>query len=232
MADALASGKTPDGGDGRQDAFVRSTFRLATWVNKNMRGVLVGAAGIAMVVVGVVYYTNFQASVREQAASELATLRMTATDPEILIAELETYVERFDGIAAANEGRLLLARTYLDRGRSVDAARIASTISEAPDRPVGLAARTLLAAAQEASGDAETALTTWEALGGTARFAFQRREARASAARILASLGRLEEAETIFAAIAEEAAAEDPVEAGVYRLRLGELKARRAVGSG
>jgi len=228
MADALASGKRPDDEGGRQDAFVRSTFRLATWVNKNMRAVLVGAAGVAMVVVGVVYYTNFQASVRDQAASELATLRMAATDPEILIADLETYLERFDGVAAANEGRLLLARAYLDTGRSVEAAQVASTISEAPDRPVGLAGRTLLAAAQEASGDAETALATWEALGETARFAFQRREARASAARILASLGRLEEAETIFAAIAEEAAGEDPVEAGVYRLRLGELKARRA----
>lgn len=231
MADALASGKTPDGGDGRQDAFVRSTFRLATWVNKNMRAVLVGAAGIAMVVVGIVYYTNFQASVREQAANELATLRMTATDPEILIADLEAYVDRFDGVAAANEGRLLLARTYLDTERSVEAARVASTITEAPDRPVGLAGRTLLAAAQEASGDAETALATWEALGETARFAFQRRDARASAARILAALGRLEEAGTIFAAIAEEAAGEDPVEAGVYRLRLGEIKAQLA-GSG
>ena len=231
MADALASGKPPDGRDGRQDAFVRSTFRLATWVNNNMRAVLVGAAGIAMVVVGVVYYTNFQASVREQAANELATLRMTTTDPELLIADLEAYVERFDGVAAANEGRLLLARTYLDTGRSVEAAEVASTISEAPDRPVGLATRTLLAAAQEASGDAETALATWQGLGETARFAFQRREARASAARILAALGRLEEAETIFAAIAEEAAGEDPVEAGVYRLRLGELKAQRA-GSG
>ena len=228
MADALASGKSPDGGDGRQDAFVRSTFRLATWINRNMRAVLVGAAGVAMVVVGVVYYANFQASVREQAASELATLRMAATDPEMLIADLETYVGRFDGVAAANEGRLLLARTYLDTGRSVEAAQVAGTITEAADRPVGLAARALLAAAQEASGDAETALATWEALGGSARFGFQRREARAAAARILAALGRLEEAETIFAAIAEEAAAEDPVEAGVYRLRLGEIKARLA----
>ena len=230
MADALASGKRPDGGD-RQDAFIRSTFRLATWVNENMRAVLVGAAGVAMVVVGVVYYMNFQASVRDQAANELATLRMTATDPELLIADLAAYVERFDGVAAANEGRLLLARTYLDTGRSVEAAQVASTISEGPDRPVGLAARTLLAAAQEAAGDAQAALATWETLGESARFAFQRREALASAARILASLGRLDEAETIFAAIAEEAADEDPVEAGVYRLRLGEIKAQRA-GSG
>jgi len=169
--------------------------------------------------------------VREEAAAGLGTRRMTAGEPELLIAEREADVERCGGAAAANEGRLLRARTYRDQGRAVEAEEVASTISEAPDRPVGLAARTLLAAAQEASGDAETALATWETLGETARFAFQRREALASAARILASLGRLEEAETIFAAIAEEAAGEDPVEAGVYRLRLGELKARRA-GSG
>ena len=231
MADALASGKRPDGSGNRDDAFVRSTFRLAGWVNENLRPVLVGGAGFAMVVVGIVYYMNFQASVRDQAASELATLRMTATDPEMLVLDLEAYVERFDGVAAANEGRLLLARTYLDTGRSVEAAEVASSISEAPDRPVGLAARTLLASAQEASGDAEAALETWEALGETARFAFQRREALASAARILAALGRLQEAETIFATIAEEAAQEDPVEAGVYRLRLGEIKAQLA-GSG
>ncbi len=228
MADALASGKRPDGSGNRDDAFVRSTFRLAGWVNENLRPVLVGGAGFAMVVVGIVYYMNFQASVRDQAASELATLRMTATDPEMLVLDLEAYVERFDGVAAANEGRLLLARTYLDTGRSVEAAEVASSITEAPDRPVGLAARTLLASAQEASGDAEAALETWETLGETARFAFQRREALASAARILAALGRLQEAETIFATIAEEAAQEDPVEAGVYRLRLGEIKAQLA----
>ena len=142
------------------------------------------------------------------------------------------FVDHGYGIATGDDGsRLLLARTYLDTGRSVEAAEVASTISEGPDRPVGLAARTLLAAAHEASGDAQAALATWETLGESARFAFQRREALAAAARILASLGRLEEAETIFAGIAEEAADEDPVEAGVYRLRLGEIKAQRA-GSG
>ena len=227
MADALASGKRPDGGGGRDDAFVRGTFRLAGWVTENLRVVLVAAAGIAMIVVGVVYYANFQSSVREQAASELATLRLAAGDPDLLITDLEGYVDRFDGIGAADEGRLLLARAYLQSGRAVEAADIASGISDPPDRPIGLAARTLLASAQEESGDAEAALATWEALGETARFAFQRREARAATARILAALDRLEEAEAIFAAIAEEAAEEDPVEAGVYRLRLGEIKARR-----
>ncbi|WP_420634719.1 tetratricopeptide repeat protein [Candidatus Palauibacter sp.] len=232
MADALASGKTPDGSGQREDAFVRSTFRLAEWANKNIRAVLVGAAGIAMVIVGIVYYTNFQASVRDQATGDLALLRLGAVNPETLIPDLEVYVQRFDGVSAADEGRLLLARTYLDNGQAVEAARVASEVSEPVDQPVGLAARTLLGAAQEATGDAEAALATYVALGEAARFAFQRREARAAAGRILASLGRMEEAATIYAAIAEEAASEDPVEAGVYRLRLGEVKGELDASSG
>lgn len=232
MADALASGSNPDGQGPRQDAFQRSTFRMAEWVNKNARAVLVGAAGIALIVIGVVYYANFQASVREQAATELAALRLAATAPDLLIRDLETYVERFAGVPAADEGRLLLARTYLEAGQPVDAERVATEVSSAPDEPVGLAARTLRAAAQEASGDAAAALATYQNLGETARFPFQRREALASAARILAALGRMEEAETIYAAIADEAAEEDPVEAGVYRLRLGEVKAQRSGNNG
>ena len=137
MADALASGKRPDGGGSKDDAFVRSTFRLAEWVNNNVRVVLVGAAGIAILVIGIVYYVNFQTSVREQAASELATLRLGATGPEMLISELETYVQRYAGVAAADEGRLLLARTYLDNGQPVEAERVAIEISAAPDEPSG-----------------------------------------------------------------------------------------------
>lgn len=231
MADALASGKRPEGQGHKQDAFVRSTFRLAEWANRNLRSVLVGAAGIAIIVVGVLYYMNFQSSVRDQAATELATLRLTATGPELLIPDLEAYIQRFSGVPAADEGRLLLVRTYLDNGQPVEAERVANEISAAPDEPIGLAARTLRAAALEASGDAEAALAAYESIGGTARFPFQRREALASAARIHASLGRMEEAETIYAAIAEQAADEDPVEASVYRLRLGEVKARRSLGS-
>ena len=232
MADALASGKTPEGGGPRDDAFVRSTFRMAGWVNRNLRSVIVGAGGVAIIIVGIVYYLNFQASVRDQAATELANLRLGSTGPEMLIADLEAYVSRFSGVAAADEGRLLLARTYLDAGQPLEAERIANEISAPADAPLGLASRTLRAASLEASGDAQAALAVYESLGETARFGFQRREALASAARIHASMGRMAEAETIYGAIAEEAADEDPVEASVYRLRLGEVKALRAEGNG
>ncbi|MFV1987283.1 MAG: tetratricopeptide repeat protein [Gemmatimonadota bacterium] len=228
MADALAKGKNPqtdptDTGGG-EDAFVRSAFRFGDWVQKNLRSVLLGFAGLALIVLGVLYYVNFQTSVREQAAGELARLRLTAATPDALIVDIEAFVARFDGTTAADEGRVMLARLYMDTAQPAEAIRVLGGVAEAPDRPLGFAARSLLAAAQEANGDADAALVTWEALGRDARFPFQRRKAKAAAARIHAAAGRTAEAAAIYAAIAREAEEDnDRAEAGVYRIRLGEL---------
>lgn len=230
MADALASGKTPQNRPGKDDAFVEGTFRLAKWAQENVRTVIVGVAGIAIAVLGILYYVNFRASVSEQAATELAALRLTAIGPEQVIPDLQGYIQRFDGTPAADEARLILARSYLDTDRAAEAGQVASAVTEGADRPVGLAARRLLAAAQEAEGNVEGALATFEALGRDARFGFQRRQANASAARLLVQLGRLDEAAAIYTAAAEEAADEDPAEAGVYRLRLGEIRGRQTSG--
>ncbi len=50
MADALASGKKPESGRGGEDAFVKSITNLATWTGKNLRVVIVGLGGLAIVV--------------------------------------------------------------------------------------------------------------------------------------------------------------------------------------
>ncbi len=229
MADALAKGKKPQAGtadaEAGEDAFVRSAFQFGDWVQKNLRLVLLGFAGLALIVLGILYYVNFQRSVREQAAGELARLRLTAATPDILIVDVEAFVGRFDGTTAADEGRVILARLYMDTEQPAEAIRILAGVAEAPNRPLGFAAQSLLAAAQEAGGQTDDALATWQALSRDARFPFQRRSAQAAAARIHAAAGRTAEATTIYAAIAEEAEADnDLAEAGVYRIRLGELE--------
>ena len=228
MADALAKGKKPEAGaagsQGGEDAFVRGAFRSWDWVQKNLRTVLLGAGGIVLIAAGILYYVNFQASVRNQAAGELAQLRLAAVSPETVIPDLESYIGRFDGTTSADEARVLLARVYLDAGQPAEAIRVAGAVSESANRPLGFASRSMLASAQEAAGDAGAALATWESLGREARFAFQRRQARAQAARLHVTAGRTAEAAAIYAAIAEEAEEDgDLSEAGVYRIRLGEL---------
>jgi predicted negative regulator of RcsB-dependent stress response len=228
MADALAKGKKPEAEDGGptggEDAFVRGAFKSFDWLQKNLRVVLLGVAGIALITVGVLYYVNFQATVRNQAAGDLAQLRMAAVSPEAVIPDLESYIGRYDGTPAADEARVLLARVYLDAGQPAEAIRVADGVAEGADRPLGFAARSMLAAAQESSGDAAAALATWQDLGRNARFPFQRRQAQASVARLHVAAGRVAEAATIYTAIADEAEEEgDLSEAGVYRIRLGEL---------
>ncbi|MCG8469101.1 MAG: tetratricopeptide repeat protein [Gemmatimonadetes bacterium] len=227
MAQGIAKGKKPVASTG-DDAFVTSINRLATWGAENTRTLLVGVAAIALAVIGVLYYVNFQATVRERAAADLAALRLSAASAEELAPQLEGYIERFDGTASADEARLILARVLMDADRTGEAIAVAGAVGQPRNRPVGFAAAQLLATAQEASGDAEAALMTLRALGDDARFPFQRRQAQASAARILVGLGQLDEAAVIYGAIADEAEDEDPAEAGVYRLRLGEINARRA----
>jgi hypothetical protein len=121
---------------------------------------------------------------------------------------------------------LILARVYLDSDRPAEAARVAAEVDAPADVPVGFGARRLLATAQEAAGDTEAALATLQSLASRARFGFQRRQVRASTARMLVDLGRATEAMAIYEALAEEAQEEDPAEAGVYRIRLGELRNR------
>ncbi len=227
MVDRISRGKQPQSAQDGEDAFVRSTFRLASWSRQNLRTVLFAIGGVGILAVGALYYVNFRASVQELAATELANLRLATADPETMISDLEAYVQRFIGSESADEARLILSRVYLDTDRAPEAARVANEVETSRDKPVGFAAGILLAAAQEANEDSDTALATLQDLAQGARFPFQQRQARASTARILVTLERLEEAVTIYSSIADEAEkAEDLAEAGVYRLRLGELKGR------
>jgi len=229
MADALAKGKKPETtGTGRrsgEDVFVETTTRAWKWVHENLTTFILLVAGLGLVVLGSLYYVNFRASVREQAATALATLRLSAAAPEAIIPELEAHIERFEGTESADEARIVLGRLYLNGGQPDQAIRALEAVGAPANHPVGYAARSLLASAQEASGNGEAALATWQALGRSARFGFQRRQASAEAARILAESGRLDEAAAILTRIAEEAE-DDPSEAGVYRIRLGEINAR------
>jgi len=230
MADAVAKGKRPRSTANPEshtddDAFVRSTVKSWGWIQKNLRMVLLGASVLVLLVAGTVYYVNFQASVGERAAADLARLRSMAATPDDVIPDLEAYVARFDGTSSADEARITLARLYMDSGRPAEAIVVLEAVDDAPDRPSGFAARSLLAAAQEANGDTDLALSTWEGLVDDARFAFQRRAASASVARLYVAAGRTEEAAAIYSTIAEEAEeADDLAAAGVYRIRLGEIE--------
>ncbi len=228
MAEAFAKGKKPDTGPKTaEDAFVESTVRLWTWSQRNLRSLVLILVAFGLIAAGVVYFRNFRATVSERAAVELTQLRgAVGVEPETIIPEFEAFIERFGGTAAAAEAQLLLARLYLEGGRPADAIAVLREVEQPADEPIGFAAYQLLAAAHEQNGDLAAALEPYRTLARNARFPFQRRGAEAESARLLAELGRFEEAIAILTRIA--AAADDPAEGGEYRIRLGEIRARMA----
>jgi predicted negative regulator of RcsB-dependent stress response len=231
MADALAKGKKPEQAKGGEDVFIASIVRFWSWIQQNLRSALLALAGVALVVAGAVYYVNFKATVADQAAGDLSRLRLSAAPAADLVADLQAYIQRYDGTSSADEARLILARMHLDADDAASATTVLAPIDEPVAHPIGFAAGQLRALAREQADDPAAALTIWRRLGRDARFGFQRRLAQSHVARLIADQGDLAGAVTILSAIAEEAAEEDLAEASVYRIRLGEIKGR-LVGAG
>lgn len=230
MADRLAHGRKPETPETGEDAFVAGMFRLGNWIVHNLRTTILIVGAVAILVAGVMYYRGYRETVRERAALELAQIRagIAGTEPAAIAAQLEGFIERFSGTTAETEARLLLGRIYIDAAQNADALRVLEGVRPSIDVPLGFAGRSLLIIAHERNGEPERAIEMYLELGESARYPFQQRDAQANAARILADLGRLEEAIEIYARIAAEAEGVDPAQAGIYRLRLGELRGRLA----
>lgn len=232
MARSLAQGKK--GGSPRhEDAFVEKILQATTWAQHNLGTVIVTAVVLGLGIAGILYYRNYQATVREQAAVELQRLgnQLGAVDEPTTVQRLESFVDRYGGTVAADEARLLLARVRLDAGQAAAAIEALQPVADehAADTPLGYAARSLLATAGEAQGELERALRLYAELGEEARLPFQRRRALGERGRLLLQAGRFAEAAALYEELAGRAAAADaPEEAAFYRLRYGEARALAA----
>lgn len=216
-----------------EDPFVESVWRAWGWVQDNAQVVLVSVVLLVLGAAAVLYWRSYQEGVREQAAVELQDLRgrllAAGPPPERIESELRAYVDRFGGTESADEARLLLARLYLRTERPGEAVDVLGEISQpSADTPLGYGVLNLLATAYEERGDTDRALEVLDDLAAEARYAFQRDRALGERARILASIGREEEAADIYARLSEEAAS--PEARSRYRVELGELRARLAAG--
>lgn len=234
MSDAIAKPSKRKGPDPREDAFLRFVNRVVDWVTGNLRAVIAGGGVVVLLAGAGLWYVNYTQNLEEQAVSELSSLRAAlARGTDSIGAErLQSFVDRYAGTEPERDARLMLGRLHLRNGAAEQAIEAVTPTAEAPpDTPVGYAGRVLLAKAQEAAGRTDAALSTLQELADGARFPFQRDQAAADRARILAEADRLEEAEAIYGRLAEEASGSGARQ--VYATRLGEVRAmRRAVGPG
>ena len=208
-----------------EDRFVERTLQVGFWLKHHARAAILATIALTVVALGAMYFRDYRQTVRERAATELEALRgITLSDPAGAAVQLESFVNRFSGTEAAEEGRLLLATVFLNEGRTDDAIAALQAAREGIDTPAGHGAKLMLAAALEEAGDLDAALAVLDELATNSRYPFQQREAQAWRARIMAQQGRLAEAAAVYASLAE--AAENPAEQNEFRVRLGEIQGR------
>lgn len=226
MPGAVAPKKRREEGS-REDAILVFLETAAAWARVHTRVVISVLVAIGLLVGGVFYYRSYRQSLRAAAAIELNQLRGTLT-PADAIPRLTGFIARFEGTPSAVEGRLLLARLQL-RTREPRAAiqTLDPIVSEPTDRPTGYAVAILLAESYKEVGEPDRSLAKLDEIIRDAYVPYQRHRALAERGRLLAELGRLEEAAATYERLTEEEGATDDL----YRVRLGEIEALIASGT-
>ena len=210
-----------------EDAILSFMEEAAAWMQVHTRVVISVVVAIGLLVGGVFYYRSYRQSLQAAAAIELNQLRGSLT-PADAIPRLTGFIARFEGTPSAVEGRLLLARLQLRTGQPQAAIQtLDPVLSEPTDRPTGYAVATLLAESYKEVGDPDKALAKLDEIIRKAYVPYQRHRALAERGRLLAELGRLEEASATYKRLAEEEGATDDI----YRVRLGEIEALIASGA-
>jgi predicted negative regulator of RcsB-dependent stress response len=211
----------------QEDRFLHFIEEGSAWVQAHTRAVLMIMVGLVLLVGGVLYYRSYRESLRTRAAIELNQLRATLTMADA-VPRLTGFVARFAGTPAATDGRLLLAKIQLQSGQPQAALEVLDPIASEPvDVPSGYAVKLLLAEAYKNSGEYERSLAQLDAIIDGAYVPYQRHRALAERGRLLASLGRLEEAEVAYQRLVDDESATDDL----YRVRLGEIQAMIASGA-
>jgi tetratricopeptide (TPR) repeat protein len=194
------------------DKFIAAVASGALWMRAHSRALI--AAGIVLVLaVGIgIYYIQSQRRVEAEAAMRLTQVQQSVVTGNVPLAirDLQEYLASFGGTRAAREARILLADLLLTQERPQDALQTLGRLPRDLEDPTGLAAAQLQAAAYEALGNYDQALSTYRTIARNARFEFQRREALAAAARVALQSARPQEAADFYDQLVQTFPEADP----------------------
>lgn len=212
---------------GPDDAFVATVKRTYAWGRENARVVGIALVVVLLVIAGGIWYMAQQRQLETQAAARLGEVHQTVAtgNAELAIRDLERYLERFGGTRTADQARLLLASILLGENRPQEAREALGNLPRNLDRPFGMAAARLDAAALEEAGDFEAAADTYRRIAADARFTYERREALADAARVSLQNGDPAAAARLYERVVETFAQDDQGR-GYYEMWLAEARAR------
>lgn len=213
------------------DVFVARVLETSAWAKQNSRMLIIGGIIAAVVIVGLFYFVSTRRASEAQAATQLTQVRavvMSGNNP-LAIRELEQFLSRFDGTAAADEARLMLGQAYLQAGQTQQAQETIEPLADDVDSGLGLNAAMLLAASYEAAQEPHRAEEVFLNIAEEARFLFQRQDALDNAARIRLQRGDAAGAAELYQQLLD-ITPESNTERPIFELRLGEARALAATG--
>ena len=209
-----------------EDTFVAGMLQASGWARTHARALLIGGAAVVVLVLGGLYYLNYRATMREQAATRLNEVRQTfATGNAALVTrDLAQFLDRFGDTPSAAEARILLAQVYLQTDSAQKAVQVLRPAAEKLDEPIGPAAALLLGAAFEQADQRADAERVYLRVGQNAPYLYQRIEGLDRAAILRMQAGNGAAAAELYRRILDEAPEELP-RRPLYELRLGEAQA-------
>lgn len=215
------------------DAFVALVKRSYTWGQENSRTLAIGFAVVLVLAAGTVWFITSQRQMEAQAAASFAEVQQSVASGNVQLAirDLQSYMNRFGDTEAAGQARLLLAELLIGQERADEAIEVLGDLPRKIAEPLGLAAARMKAAALEATGEIDEAVSTYLRVADGARFTFQRREALGDAARVRLQNGDPNAAADLYRRLVATFEEGEPGR-GYYEMWLAESSARARTGAG
>lgn len=193
------------------------------WARQHQRPLAIGGIVVAAAVVVGLLWSASAAKKEANASRALMAHEGTVRSGNIALAQsdLRDFLVRYDGTKAAINGRILLAKVYLDDAK-VDSA-IAALDQVGSPGPFAVSFNMIRGSALEQADRPAEAAAAYEAAAGAAGSDATKATLLADAARAYQSAGRTDDAVRIWSTIAADDAS--PM-AGEARVRLGELNVK------
>lgn len=218
---------------GPDDAFVSAVKRSYAWSTENSRVVITAIALVILLGGGTIWYLSQQRQMENQAITRFNEVQQTiqSGNTQLAIRDLRSYLDTFGGTRAGDQARLTLANILIAEDQAEEAIEVLEGVSADLDEPYGLAGARLQAVAYEELGNVDMAVRTYERVASNARFAFERREALADAARARHEAGEPEHAARLYERVVATFE-ENEAGRGYYEMWLAEARAEAEQGAG
>jgi predicted negative regulator of RcsB-dependent stress response len=209
------------------DVVLAKAIEFTEWARRNVT-LVVGVAVVLVVVLGAFFWYRTDQNRRLDDAA-IAFLQVEQAvmvgDDAIAARDLQQYIQQHDGTPYADEARILLGQVHLRGGRVAESiAVLEPVVSRLSSSPVGPQAALLMANAQEAAGETETAIQTYLRVADEADSNFRRQEGLMGAALLRTQLEDHAGAAELYRRLVEMNE-EGTQERALFEMRLAEAEA-------